>query len=680
MEINPRLRIRSVRLRVQTEAGEVGRTIGFSAGLNVLRAGNTSGKSTTLQAIIYALGLEGMLSPRREVPLPHSMTDRVSIDGMDYPVLQSDVSLEFENSSGVVVTATRQVKNSIVDNALISVEFGPGLTVPGNYESASFFVRRSGAAQREQGFHYFLSDFLGWSLPLVTHMDGSEKPLYSECLFPFFYVEQKHGWSGVQARIPTYLGIREVGKRSFEYVLGLEVFQRILSRQRIRSIIQELEGAWNNTFAELRSTAQASGVSLANVPARIADSAHEDSAALTAPVDGEWMLLGQATNSLRDALASYEMHPVRNTEDSADALERELATAESDVRVRAATLSILLEERVALKDQQTQLELRLDALGEDLQRHKDSALLVRLGARHAESLAIDHACPTCHQEVSDGLDISHHAMTIDENIAFIERQRSTFRASRDDSLRAFENVEVRISSLRAELAGSRRQVRRLKDTLVGPGNAPSFADISHRSALQNQLDAILENQRSLEALRATLRDLSYRHTTQSEALKTLASSDLSEADERKLTLVERYLRDQLNRYHFDSLHPRDVEISRQTYRPAHEGYELGFDLSASDMIRVIWSYLFAIMRVSEEEGGNHLGLLIFDEPRQQETASESYRQLLQEAAEQGARGSQIIFATSEASESLISMLGAAEFNLIDIPEGQKVLTRVSTSP
>jgi hypothetical protein len=143
-----------------------------------------------------------------------------------------------------------------------------------------------------------------------------------------------------------------------------------------------------------------------------------------------------------------------------------------------------------------------------------------------------------------------------------------------------------------------------------------------------------------------------------------------------LEQVERYLRQQLRRYQFDSLRPEDVDISRETYRPAHEGYELGFDLSASDMIRVIWSYLFAVMRVSEEEGGNHLGLLIFDEPKQQETAKESYRQLLHEAAEQGQRGSQIIFATSEDRESLMEMLGGTRYNLIDIAEGQKVLAPI----
>jgi hypothetical protein len=190
------------------------------------------------------------------------------------------------------------------------------------------------------------------------------------------------------------------------------------------------------------------------------------------------------------------------------------------------------------------------------------------------------------------------------------------------------------------------------------------------------LDRLLENEIALERQKQVLHDLALKHTEQTELLDGLAKSDLSESDNNKLDLVEGHLRRQLRRYRFDSLRPEAVEINRETYRPSHEGYELGFDLSASDMIRVIWSYLFSVLRVGEEQGGNHLGLLILDEPKQQETAKESYRQLLHEAAEQGQRGSQIIIATSEESASLTAMLDGTQYNLIDIPDGEKILAPV----
>ena len=55
--MSPALVIRALTLYVATAVGEAGRTLKFSNGLNLIRADNSSGKSTALQAIIYALGL-----------------------------------------------------------------------------------------------------------------------------------------------------------------------------------------------------------------------------------------------------------------------------------------------------------------------------------------------------------------------------------------------------------------------------------------------------------------------------------------------------------------------------------------------------------------------------------------------------------------------------------------------
>ena len=74
------LLLRHLRLRVFTSDGVFGADLPFSSGLNILSSGNTTGKSTCLQAIIYGLGLERMLSPSREIPLPYVMQEQVLLD------------------------------------------------------------------------------------------------------------------------------------------------------------------------------------------------------------------------------------------------------------------------------------------------------------------------------------------------------------------------------------------------------------------------------------------------------------------------------------------------------------------------------------------------------------------------------------------------------------------------
>ncbi len=122
------LRFRHLRLRAVTAGGTYGADVPFAEGLTVLWADNTKGKSTCMQGMLYALGLEKMLSPRREVPLPHAMTTYLNTDGGERKeVLESSVSLEIENGAGQIITVTRSVKAS-TDTRLISVEFGPALS------------------------------------------------------------------------------------------------------------------------------------------------------------------------------------------------------------------------------------------------------------------------------------------------------------------------------------------------------------------------------------------------------------------------------------------------------------------------------------------------------------------------------------------------------------------------
>ena len=189
-------KLRRLRLRALTERGWYGVELGFTDGLNVLWADNTMGKSTCLQGMIYVLGLERMLSPRREVPLPHAMTSHLITDsGESVRGVESDVMLELENSVGTIVTVHRPVVSKL-DDRLITVQFGPSLSEPeGQHRTQQFFVRDPGAAQREDGFHHFLENFLGWELPVVRGYEKEDIKLYLETVFPLFWVEQKSGWS-----------------------------------------------------------------------------------------------------------------------------------------------------------------------------------------------------------------------------------------------------------------------------------------------------------------------------------------------------------------------------------------------------------------------------------------------------------------------------------------------------
>jgi hypothetical protein len=112
--------ISELRLRVITASRMWGADLPFRPGLNIVQAHNTSGKSTSLQAIIYALGLERSLGPQLTIPLPYSMRERIHLRKNDdnfETVLQSYVEIDIENSSGQRLSIRRDVVGERTQNS-----------------------------------------------------------------------------------------------------------------------------------------------------------------------------------------------------------------------------------------------------------------------------------------------------------------------------------------------------------------------------------------------------------------------------------------------------------------------------------------------------------------------------------------------------------------------------------
>lgn len=670
-----RLKIRRVELRAITTGPECGASLDFTDGLNILRADNSSGKSTCVQAIIYGLGLEGMLSARRDVPLPHAMTHAVDIGGTELPVLDSHVSIEIENGEGDILTVTRAVKSATIDRTLVQTWRGPALTSPGEWPRQDYFVRRAGAATRESGFQFQLAKFIGWTVPQVTRMDGGEAPLYLEALFPYFYVEQKHGWSGVHARIPGYLGLRDPGKRAVEFILGLETYDRILARQRLMAVRSVIDADWRSTVQAVSLASQAAGVLIRGLPERpTADFDALNVETLVSTGNG-WQSIGAAVKGVEDLIRRLEQANLRQDDEARGPDEDALADQHRLLTDVAAQFTAVVEELADVRRRREGIDSRLEALEEDLQRHRDLSLLENLGSSEADLEDELTVCPTCHQDLHDGIEISHHVMSVVENVQFIEQQLQTFRSMRQDTDRVLLALDARERALRGQATEIRRSIRVRKEALVGVGSGPSVVQVTERLRAQDRHEELVRIQRELRKHLMRLSELSSTWRRNEERLAAYRGGQLSDSDEVKLATLERVLRAQLMAYGFQSLSPEAVEISKETYRPIHEGFDLGFDLSASDMIRLIWSYLLGLVQTSAELDGRHPRLLIFDEPRQQDTARLSFRRLLERSATLESVGSdgQIIFATSEDQVELEEMLGGLPRNLISFAPQTKII-------
>ncbi|EFU9232121.1 hypothetical protein HRZ10_004581, partial [Escherichia coli] len=131
----------------------------------------------------------------------------------------------------------------------------------------------------------------------------------------------------------------------------------------------------------------------------------------------------------------------------------------------------------------------------------------------------------------------------------------------------------------------------------------------------------------------------------------------------------------LEKYNFTSFDSKLVSISEDNYLPTREGYDIGFDTSASDGIRIIWGYLISLFVVGSKFQTNHPGLIVFDEPRQQEANKVSFAELLKDAAETTKGQGQIIFATSEDENVLKEALEGYDYTMISFDKKNGKLLR-----
>ena len=161
------IQIRHIRLRSITAENSYGIDVPLSAGLNVIQADNSSGKSTTLMSIIYGLGLERAIGPKLDVPLPYAMRERIRRhpDSPYETVLESHVAIELVNDRGDCMTVRRNITGAANqklvrtwDRRLDDVDLGHG-------NQRDFFLYDAGAANAR-----------GWFSPSTRRVYRLEAP------------------------------------------------------------------------------------------------------------------------------------------------------------------------------------------------------------------------------------------------------------------------------------------------------------------------------------------------------------------------------------------------------------------------------------------------------------------------------------------------------------------------
>ena len=576
----------------------------------------------------------------------------------EHQIVESYVAVELENATGERLVAKRFVKGA-TDRKLVQVTRGPELSQGGRFEREDYFVLDPGAATREAGFHHMLARFMDWELPLVKRYNGDDRPLYVETVFPLFFVEQKIGWTTIPAAIPTQFQIRDVQRRSVEFLLGFDTHEVERRRHDIDLQIGDLRQEWSRTVENLENLADAAGMRILNLPARPTTLEDEVRGAfLQVLVDGQWSDLEVHLQELKDFHIALEETAIPEVEEFAEGAREAADQVTREITEINAVRSQIFKDRQVELVQLASTRRRIDHLEEDLQKNKDAKKLQSLGSVLGRDLQ-PHHCPTCDQLLADALlpqGTIDAVMTLDENIGYIDAQKKAFERLRDRSDLAVRELDAQLLSTGEQLRQKSTSLRALRTDLVAPSHAASAAFIEQKLRIEHRIDQLRGTVERFGQQLSRLAEKTEKWALLLTEKAALPADRLSDGDKDKLQKLQDSIRLQLQHYQFITFNPQALTVSPDTYRPEKEGFEIGFELSASDSVRLKWAYQVGLLDVAMNTKTNHPSLLVMDEPRQQEAAEVSVAGLFAEAARVASLGSQVLIATSERLASVEDFL------------------------
>jgi hypothetical protein len=199
----------------------------------------------------------------------------------------------------------------------------------------------------------------------------------------------------------------------------------------------------------------------------------------------------------------------------------------------------------------------------------------------------------------------------------------------------------------------------------------SVAAIREQVHLQDEISRLEQLRDEFDGLVDRLRGLADEWQANRSRHAELPTDYFSAKDREKLEALSTQFAENVRRFGYRSTGVSRLHISEDNYRPVCDEFEILAGASASDNIRVIWAYTLALLQVSQSHDGNHWGIIVFDEPEQQQMRQTSADELYTEIGEMAPQGFQVIVATSAPADLTSRRLSGLPHNLLEW--GEKVI-------
>ena len=645
------MKFRELFVDISTFNGEsYGYRIEFKNGLNIVRGDNSSGKSTLVNSLIYALGMEEIIGSKGNTSLPYALKTKFDINGNEHRVLDSAVYLELENKNGDVITLKRAIQSKDLDTKLIHIIHGPYLSSSNTstYKSQYTFVHDPGSAQSpEQGFFAFFERYLNLELPRLTDNKGRDTKLYLQSVFSALMVEQKRGWTDYIANIP-YFGISGMREKVASFLLNLDIFRNTKKLNELQSRRKQIVNEWSNTVTELKLALTNKQLTITGINKTPAINFDPKLVQVGELYNGELLNLISVKTKLNqefqvlcsppppeDNTPENILNSIQMTQDRIDELLALQYICNSQIKIDEA--------------QQAQYRESLKSIEKDLKSNKLTQKLVDFGANEADLSIAKGKCHTCSQPVDDILtspDSIAMPMSLEENIIHLENQRKMTSSLVIALEKEIERNREKLIRINRETIKFRRELISLNRDIKSTDSVRETV-VRKKLNIENRINDISDIEQTTEDKLATLSALSSNYKITNGEIEKLQKYSFTSPDWKKIKLFTSTFKELASKFGYRSAEVDDIEVKPDTLLPYLKDIELRevektseevaalnlsadvkSDSSASDFVRLIWSYLISLYTTSIATGGNHPGIILFDEPAQHSMSTKSVNALM----------------------------------------------------
>lgn len=675
----------------------------FESGLNIIAGPNSRGKTTINTCIYYALGMEELLGAHNEKALDKALKEEFTIkpsqeeEGINYKVQSSKILLEIENDNNEIVflercitTDTEDVKTSnitVYNSSLSSID-----NENDTPHKAVYFVNSRGNNEDINGFYNWLSSFMNLELPMVSNNSRTDNysPLYLQTIFSALFIEQTKGWSDFFATMP-FFGITKAKEKIVEFLLGLNEIRLSTEKDVLNKEKNLITDDWKRKIKAFSYLEKQTSSTIVNVPQELTtDKSEIDKINVVfSTSEEEKVTFSQFMNEKMEMIKELENRPISTIKENREQTILEFTKQKQEYSDLKEYIEKFEDKLRIDKQQDFTLKNQLGIVEAEI---KDHINLQKVFSENIINKNGTNQCPTCTQPVSTNLintrNISIPQLTLDENTNFLRSQKKIIQTSIKSLIETIGEKEVLLNYFKNNLRQKETLIKSISKDLISDDRAFSESEIVKKLQLEREIEKLEDLKGSISDLKAELEALANQYHNNNIQINALGESEVE--DENKLSSFETKYKNFLFGFGYESNEKYQITINRKEpfkYFPVYKNHRndsvpqsIRINSSASDFVRNIWAYTLALL----QNGINHPGIIMFDEPGQHRTNLSSLKALFKTCSEIEERQT-IIFTSIDKKlnddedidlDLLIEDLESDKYQLIRLDNLHKVIRKL----